>query len=764
MAHKQVTYKTRIILCISLLIILLGIMFYTNRLLNMNNLKIAETVNISGKQRFLSQQIAHSAIGLKNSKSQIEIDTYLSALKNAIKNIEENFDYLRIIYNSNTSIKTKSESFYTETLDNGKNRYEYIASYLQSARSIALYFENLENFTSTKPAYDPIILDEIDVIEFLSTTKILEIFDNATTMYVNYINYSIYKAKIIKNILIVLFFVSIIITIFGIFNPINRRLNMLLIEMDKQRNESEAEKNRFDLAAKGTSTGIWDWNIKGGTFYWNTTLKSILGLSDETTTIFTKDYFQSLLNDNDSIPFNNAITKHLEDNTPFFYDGRIKHQKGHRIWVRFLGQALWESNGKAYRMVGSIEDINDQKEAEIKNAVLMQGIEAANIAFAIIDLNDEKRNFTYASPHFCDITKTPLKKIIKSNMTIFIGPETSMSDLDKIDYALSEKQALTLKMLNYRQNGVSFWNQITLRPIFDDKNEFSNFYIVIFDDLTEKIARQEQEIIRQRNESLGSLAGSVAHEINNLLMPMAMAKDMLEDSLRDDCDPFAREQLNTIVQYAQQAKEIVQGILIFSRKESGNLKAGILYQELSEAIHFIESLLSTRTTLIFNEPKRANDKNLTVLLNSTELKQIITNLCRNAEQAFQERNGTITIDLKTQKLSNAERTRLDVISFDFAKISVTDNGIGIPEENLEKIFEPLFTTKSVGEGTGLGLSVIMGIVKSWGGAITVNSILGEGSTFDIYIPIHKDEDDYSDLIDLLDNYNDDGADAFKYKT
>jgi signal transduction histidine kinase len=233
-------------------------------------------------------------------------------------------------------------------------------------------------------------------------------------------------------------------------------------------------------------------------------------------------------------------------------------------------------------------------------------------------------------------------------------------------------------------------------------------------------------------------------------MPMAMAGDILEDELKEDCDPFAKEQLKTIVEYANQAKEIVQGILTFSRKESTALSRVKVNEELQAAIQFIGGLLMSKTSLTYIPPAEAEDDyNAEILVNSTEMKQIITNLCRNAEQAFEEEKGEIKITYETVKLSQRERDNMSIISNECVKISVEDNGSGIPEENMSKIFEPLFTTKEVGKGTGLGLSVVIGIVKSWGGNVTVNSVLGQGTTFYLFIPLYKGESDYSDLEDLI---------------
>jgi signal transduction histidine kinase len=106
------------------------------------------------------------------------------------------------------------------------------------------------------------------------------------------------------------------------------------------------------------------------------------------------------------------------------------------------------------------------------------------------------------------------------------------------------------------------------------------------------------------------------------------------------------------------------------------------------------------------------------------------------------------------QLNNKQRIAMNVIATDFAVISVQDNGEGIPQEHLDKIFEPLFTTKAIGKGTGLGLSIVHGIIGSWGGTVTVDSVLGKGTTFKLYIPVHRDIDDFSDLMGLLDDEDD----------
>jgi PAS domain S-box-containing protein len=445
------------------------------------------------------------------------------------------------------------------------------------------------------------------------------------------------------------------------------------------------------------------------------------------------------------------MIQHVRKPKRFEEEVRIKHAKGHYIWAKVRGQVISDKKSQATRIVGSVEDFTEIKTINQTTENLMQGIEASDIAFAIINYDHQKNLFTYASQAFCDLMGCSFEEVLQRNFNMFTGPETDMGSLDMIDYAFKNGNDLTLKIYSYRIDGTGFWNEIILRPIRDKNTNEIYTYIVVFNDLTTSILQEKKEISRQRVESLGALAGSVAHEINNLLMPMTMAKDMLEDSLKEDCDPFAIEQLDIMVDYANQAKEIVEGILTFSRKDTKNIEAAFLYNEIEKSITFIKGLISSKVIIIWETGDNQELKNIQTLINTTELKQIVTNLCRNAEDAMNGKSGIITLSMSHQTLSVEERDNLEVIASDFAVLKVEDDGSGIPNEKLEKIFEPLYTTKDVGQGTGLGLSIVMGILRSWGGAITVKSKLGKGTTFKLYIPIHKMSDNYDDLADFAES-------------
>lgn len=742
MPQQKTYFKRSLILCISLLLAVIVSGIFASRHVDVDTELLTNFVNMSGKTRMLSQRIAFSAISLKNAKSEISYQNHKNQLKKSIDNLQQIHLDLEKSISNRPDLKKQLDEYLKTQRNNSITHGDLVNTFVSTAINIEDYFSKNEIGFVTEPINEKILL-----IENLAQGEILRIFDDKTNIYNQYAVQDHKQRQKTKALLVVFFTLLIFVIVVVSFYPMQRQLKKSLSDLIQQKKDFEHERNRYDLASRGTANGVWDWDIQKNEFHWNDVLKEVLGLQRDEGHIYTVDFFQSLLHDDDREGFNKAIEAHIKNKKPFFYEGRLRHSNGHYVWLDFYGEALWDKNGRAHRMVGSIKDVTRRIEAEFQKNIFVQGIENSEIACAIIDLETKHYNFNYASPSFCKMTGYSFDKLSKSNMSIFSGPETSMDVLDKIDYAIIHHKELELRTQTYRSDGSSFWNNVTLKPIFISGN-FSNNFIIIFNDLSEEIQLQKKEISRQRNESLGSLAGSVAHEINNLLMPMTMAKDILEDELKEDCDEFAREQLDTIVEYANTAKEIVQGILTFSRKETSDIHKLNLYEEIDNAINFIENLLSSKTKVQYEDYK---GKTLNALANKTEIKQIITNMCKNAEHSFEGKNGTIEITVNSEKISSETRKKLDLVGGSYAIITITDNGSGISQENINKIFEPLFTTKDVGEGTGLGLSVVIGIVRSWGGNIDVDSVLGRGTTFKIYIPEYRDAEDFSDLVEIIES-------------
>ena len=235
----------------------------------------------------------------------------------------------------------------------------------------------------------------------------------------------------------------------------------------------------------------------------------------------------------------------------------------------------------------------------------------------------------------------------------------------------------------------------------------------------------------QKMEAIGTLAGGVAHDFNNLLAAilgnLALA--------REDVGPdhIAQESLTEINRAAIRARQLVQQILAFSRRQVQELHPQPLLPLVEEALRLLRSLLPAGVRL----QTRLGSEPLTVCADATQVQQVLMNLCTNAWQAMEGRTGEIVAALREVVVDEA-RARLlgeDIAAGRFACLSVADNGPGMDAATLGRIFDPFFTTKAPGSGTGLGLSVVHGIVKTHRGAITVQSAPGQGARFEVYLPL-----------------------------
>jgi len=251
-------------------------------------------------------------------------------------------------------------------------------------------------------------------------------------------------------------------------------------------------------------------------------------------------------------------------------------------------------------------------------------------------------------------------------------------------------------------------------------------------DVTEARQREASERDRAKLAALGQLAGGVAHEINNLLQPALGVSDLVRDSLPED-DVDAHEALDHVLDSTRKIREIVRNILLFARKEDPRLASVNLVAELREAISFVGNLVPPSIEIREHDLDAHFGK--MVAVNKTQLTQVVTNLLVNAAQATTG-TGSVTISVARMCSDVTEAGELAIeAGRDYLAVSVADTGSGMDQATQARIFDPFFTTKPIGQGTGLGLSVVYGILRSWRGAITVRSTPGEGTTFVLYIPV-----------------------------
>jgi len=245
-------------------------------------------------------------------------------------------------------------------------------------------------------------------------------------------------------------------------------------------------------------------------------------------------------------------------------------------------------------------------------------------------------------------------------------------------------------------------------------------------DITEKKKIEAHFMRAQRMESIGTLAGGVAHDLNNILTPILMSIDLLKPTAREP----EMKIIAAIEKSAKRGAAIVQQVLSFARGVEGERAELPLRHLLKEIDQIINDTFPKNILLDISIPTDL----WTVVGDPNQLHQMLLNLCVNARDAM-PRGGRLTIAAENRRLDERDAAlNPQAKARRYVILNVTDTGTGIKQEILDKIFEPFFTTKEVGKGTGLGLSMAMGIVKSHGGFINVYSEVGKGTTFHLYLP------------------------------
>ncbi len=255
-------------------------------------------------------------------------------------------------------------------------------------------------------------------------------------------------------------------------------------------------------------------------------------------------------------------------------------------------------------------------------------------------------------------------------------------------------------------------------------------FFVQFHDITDQKRFETQLVQSQKMQAVGQLAGGIAHDFNNLLTAMIGFCDLM--LLRHTPGDHSFTDVMQIKQNANRAANLVRQLLAFSRQQTLQPKVLNITECLAELSALLRRLIGSNLEL---KIKYIRDLWL-VLVDEGQFEQMIINLVVNARDAMEEgRGGTISIATQNYELKKPKRYGHDVIPVgSYILVEVTDTGVGIKPEDLDRIFDPFFTTKQLGSGTGLGLSTVYGIIKQTGGFIHVDSKLGEGTTFTIYLP------------------------------
>ncbi|XHR26845.1 MAG: ATP-binding protein [Chthoniobacteraceae bacterium] len=340
-------------------------------------------------------------------------------------------------------------------------------------------------------------------------------------------------------------------------------------------------------------------------------------------------------------------------------------------------------------------------------------------------MKDKNGIFLAVNHAWTKFLRKPAKAVLgRSVLEVFgeeIGRRLYLQDLDVIKTGAPRRFEEFFMV-----DGKPAWIDTIITPYLDSENCAAGT-IGVARDITERKQTEERFLRTQRMESLGVLASGIAHDLNNILGPILMATSMLQENIKDEAN---RELIGIIEEAAQRGTDIVGQVLMFARGAKGQRKTvdtrhlleqvgRILRKAMPEAVNFVTSL-----------PEDLS--NITGDL--TQLHRVFMNLCVNARDAMPS-GGLLTLSGHNTEVDRAAaKHNPDARPGRYVCITVTDTGIGIPEQIRETIYDPFFTTKEIGKGTGLGLSTVLAIVKNHDGFVTLDSKVGKGSVFSVYLP------------------------------
>ena len=402
-------------------------------------------------------------------------------------------------------------------------------------------------------------------------------------------------------------------------------------------------------------------------------------------------------------------------------------------WIFAKASPLRDQAGNIIGAIESIRDItklkNSQVELQQKERYFRALFENAGDAIFIEDENDRILDVNNRA---CDLLGYTREELLQMHVPDLQAPELRGRKGGVIKDELTRRRGLPFETIDVRKDGKQLAVEVTTVHLAADDD---NLVLSIVRDITERKHLQRQFIQAQKMEAVGQLAGGVAHDFNNMLSVIQGYAEMALLKEKGN-DPVATE-LQIILDAAKKSADIVRQLLAFARKQ--NIAPRVVDMNAT-----VESILTMLRRLINEDIHLAwlPDKTIwPVKVDPSQIDQILANLCVNARDCITG-VGKITIETENSILDEdycAEHAGSK--PGEYVRVAVSDNGSGMDKETLSHIFEPFYTTKGVGEGTGLGLATVYGIVKQNNGFINVYSLPGQGTTFSIYLPRYVGRDD-----------------------
>jgi PAS domain S-box-containing protein len=358
-----------------------------------------------------------------------------------------------------------------------------------------------------------------------------------------------------------------------------------------------------------------------------------------------------------------------------------------------------------------------------RGSVFFAAIEMTRMPMILTDPNEPDNPIAFANKAFLDLTGYEEEEVLGRNCRFLQGAQTDRNAVAELRDAVAERQSIAIELLNYRRDGSPFWNAVFIGPVYDTSGKLLYFFASQLD-VTRRRNTEQSYRQAQKMESIGQLTAGLAHDFNNLLQVVNGNLDLLAavtDSER------AKRYVAAAQSAAERGAKLTRQLLAFARKTRLEPRPVDLSDLITEFSDVMESSINKRVDLHLSLRRGLPH----VVIDPDQLEMALLNIVNNARDAMPD-GGVVTVSTLPLKLDEVEARELT--AGDYVMLEIRDEGAGMPAEVLERAVEPFFTTKGVGQGTGLGLAMATGFVRQSGGRLDIDSEPGKGTSVRMIFP------------------------------
>jgi PAS domain S-box-containing protein len=528
----------------------------------------------------------------------------------------------------------------------------------------------------------------------------------------------------------------------GIIAPfVSYAVVRVVIKMADSESALCESKEKYLSILDNIEDGYYEVDLKGSFTFFNNSLSRLLGYSPAA--MAGMNYREFMSSENAQKVYQTFNLVYNTGDPAKGFDWGIFKVDGTKGHLDASVTLMKDAHGNPIGFRGIVRDMTQRKKSENalreSEARYRQLLNHAPSGIYEIDLTNGK--FVSVNDVMCEYTGYTRHELLSMNAFDILTEESQKKSLERFDrIQKGEKVPASVEYKIKTKHNHELWALLNTKFINDEQGRPKRVLVVAHDITDQKQAQEEKKNLEhqlqqaQKMEAIGTLAGGIAHDFNNILSVIIGYTELI--LMNAHVDSEVRQNLKEIFSASKHARDMVKQILAFSRQNKQERKPIQVAHIVKEALKMLRASLPSTISI-----QQKIEKNIGIIeADPTQIHQVLMNLCTNAAHAIDEKDGELEIRLDNVELDKHDAAEIpDLYPGSFLKLSVRDTGGGIEPKALPHIFNPYFTTKEKGEGTGLGLAVVQGIIKSLHGAIIVETDVGKGTTFHVYLPTIKRE-------------------------